>query len=65
MIYHDPRKSKELKVSKMVGGGWPNEFISSKLDLPRPYLLQFSPYENDSKRNVTLNDIPNNFNVDT
>ena len=32
---------------------------------PISYLLQFSPYENDSDRNVTLNDIPNIFHVDT
>ena len=65
MIYHEPRKSKELKVSKLVDGDWPDEFILSKLGLPRPYLLQFSPYENDSKSKLTLNDILNNFNVET
>jgi len=65
MIYHEPKKSRELQVSKLVDGGWPDEFIWSKLGLPRPYLLHFSPYENDSKINFTLNDIPNNFRVET
>ena len=64
MVYHEPRKSRELEISKLVDGGWPDEFISSKLGLPRPYLLQFSPYENDSKRKVSLNDITNNFHVE-
>ena len=41
MIYHEPKKSRELEFSKLVDGGWPNEFIWSKLGLPRPYLLQF------------------------
>ncbi|KAI5406024.1 hypothetical protein KIW84_052688 [Lathyrus oleraceus] len=27
MIYHEPRKSRELKVSNLVDGGWPDEFI--------------------------------------
>ena len=63
MIYHELSKSRELKISKLVDGGWPDEFIWLKLGLPRPYLLQFSPYENDSKWKLTLNDIPNNFHV--
>ena len=65
MIHHEPIKSRELKISKLVDGGWPDEFILSKLGLPRAYLLQFSPYENDSKCKVNLNDIPNNFHVET
>ena len=65
MIYHEPRKSRELEISKLVDGGWPDEFIWSKLGLPRPYILQFSPFENDSKIKPTLNDIINNFYVET
>ena len=65
MIYQEPIKSRELEISKLVDGGWPDGFIWSKLGLPRPYLLQFSPYENDPKIKVTLNEISNNFHVDT
>ena len=64
MISHESKKSRELQVSKFVDGGWPDEFIWLKLGPPTPYLQQFLSYENDSKRNVTLRDIPNNFCVE-
>ena len=64
MIPHESQKSRELQASKLVHGGWPKEFIWSKLGFPRPYLMQMLSYENYYKRNVTLNDIPNNVHVE-
>ena len=65
MILHESQKSRECQASKLVHGGWLEKFNWSKLGFPRPYLLQTLSYENYSKRNVTLNDIPNNFHVET
>ena len=45
---------KEVDQRKSTGQNW------GSLD---PYLPQFSSYENYSKSNVALNDIPNNFHV--
>ena len=64
MILHESQKSREYQASKLVHGGWPEKVNWSKLGFPRPYLLQFLSYENDSKIKVTLNDIPNNFYVE-
>ena len=63
VILHESQKSRECQASKMVHGGWSEKIYWSKLGFPRPYLLQFLSYENDSKIKVTQNDIPNNFHV--
>ena len=64
MALHESQKSIEYQASKLVHVGWLEEFNWSKSGFPRPYLLPFLSYENDSKIKVTLNDIPNNFFVE-
>ena len=63
MILHESQKSREYQARKLVHGGRPEKVNWSKLGFPRPYLLHFLSYENDSKIKLTQNDIQNNFHV--